>query len=295
MIARLRLAACLWRVRFLFMSWWAAKSLTRELESVTRQLRLWEHHPRCLAGRRVSRSDSGPWDLATDISHKSGNHLTNRHSQPPPTRGTTTQSREARGHWGQYSSPDVVWADQPGLGSDSCHLIVSSDARNSNSLAWLSIFPRGPPRPVSRARYCSSLTPTVKSRNRFGRRALTLIPRNTPLGHILLSFLATFSLPTNLQLEVRPGLSISSRGRAGNISFPGKWSAGWMTTNTIEGNYGQHPDKQPAPARPKNKLRTIPSSGWALSEPGNWREISLTDSPSFMMLNQVWKWALDQL
>ena len=108
---------------------------------------------------RVARSDTGPWDLATDISHKSGNHLTNRHSQPPPTRGFSLLSAELRGHQSLYwNPPDVVWALRRVLGSDNCHLIVNFDAKNSKSLVWLSIFPRGAARPVSRARYCSSLT-----------------------------------------------------------------------------------------------------------------------------------------
>ena len=90
-----------YRVRFLFMSCWPAKSLTRELESVTRQSRLGKHLQRwrLRLSNRLGEDLSGLTQLSRELvhgkypgpgptrSHQSGNHLTNRHCQPPPTCG----------------------------------------------------------------------------------------------------------------------------------------------------------------------------------------------------------------
>ena len=53
------------RVRFLFMSSWSAKSLTRELESVTGQSRLGKHLLRCRV-KIEQQTDWGGWSVRSD-------------------------------------------------------------------------------------------------------------------------------------------------------------------------------------------------------------------------------------
>ena len=98
--------------------------------------------------------DTGPWEISRARSHQSGNHLTNRHYQPPPTQ---LSSASHLSPWGRlltglemtgqsWLPPDVTRPRLAVVGSENCHLIVNFDARNSNFpfvAPWLSIFPRG--------------------------------------------------------------------------------------------------------------------------------------------------------
>lgn len=143
------------------MSCCPAKSLTRELESVTRQSRLGKHLQRwrLRLSHRLGEDLSGLTQLSRELvhgkypgpgptrSHQSGNHLTNRHCQPPPTRGSALSSpRLEEAQIEAATGPDATQPWPAVEGSGNCHLIVNFDARNSNFpfvAPWLSIFPRG--------------------------------------------------------------------------------------------------------------------------------------------------------
>ena len=93
----------------------------------------------------MSRSDSGPWDLATDISHKSGNHLTNRHSQPPPTHSSAPSSPRLGETQSQVSCSTRCDPASPGGGGEVKTVICLSILTPKIQIfhPWLSIFPRG--------------------------------------------------------------------------------------------------------------------------------------------------------
>ena len=226
------------------MSWWAAKTLTRELESVTRQLRLWKPHLRCRVESRLGRSviadpvvpewsETGPWDLARNISHQSGNHLTNRHCQPAPTWGQSLLSLlSLHADLGLSSAPRCGQAGEV----RSAKWKLSSDCQfwrqKFKFPSFAFYFPtwRGPvwclvPGPATAP---LSLQPSNITGLSAGRHSL--IPRNTTLS--TLSRLAQFvililnhtknSLPS---VFLTLGLDITSITECplSINSFPGKW------------------------------------------------------------------------
>ena len=81
-------------------------------------------------------------------SHQSGNHLTNRQSQPPPPVSSLLPPLPGwrRPSWTSETPPDVTRPRLEVAGGQNCHLIVKFDAKNSNFPSAAFYFPtwRGP-------------------------------------------------------------------------------------------------------------------------------------------------------